>query len=84
MGKDKAKGQTYLNYLVPPRYGDSNGFQAGSTFKPFALAAATEQEIPLNSVWPGDSPTTVDGYTFANYGDKSYGPVTLLLESHGR
>jgi membrane peptidoglycan carboxypeptidase len=52
--------------------------QAGSTFKPFALAAATEQEIPLNSVWPGDSPTTVDGYTFANYGDKSYGPVTLL------
>ena len=52
--------------------------QAGSTFKPFALAAATEQDILLNSVWPGDSPATVDGYTFSNYGDKSYGDVTLL------
>ena len=52
--------------------------QAGSTFKPFALAAATEQDVPLNSVWNGDSPATVDGYTFSNYGDRSYGPVTLL------
>ncbi len=52
--------------------------QAGSTFKPFALAAATEQEVPMSSVWNGDSPSTVDGYTFSNYGDKSYGPVTLL------
>jgi membrane peptidoglycan carboxypeptidase len=52
--------------------------QAGSTFKPFALAAATEQEVPLTSVWNGDSPATVDGYTFSNYGDRSYGPVTLL------
>ena len=52
--------------------------QAGSTFKPFALAAATEQDVPLTSVWNGDSPSTVNGYTFANYGDRSYGPVTLL------
>ena len=52
--------------------------QAGSTFKPFALAAATEQDVPLDSMWNGNSPATVDGYTFANYGDRSYGPVTLL------
>jgi membrane peptidoglycan carboxypeptidase len=52
--------------------------QAGSTFKPFALAAATEDDVPLTSVWNGDSPATVDGYTFSNYGDNSYGPVTLL------
>lgn len=52
--------------------------QAGSTFKPFALAAAAEQDVPLTSVWNGDSPATVDGYTFSNYGDRSYGPVTLL------
>jgi membrane peptidoglycan carboxypeptidase len=52
--------------------------QAGSTFKPFALAAATEVEVPLNSIWNGDSPSTIDGYTFSNYNDQSYGPVTLL------
>ena len=52
--------------------------QAGSTFKPFALAAATEKEVPLSTMLNGDSPATVDGYTFNNYGNKSYGPVNLL------
>ena len=52
--------------------------QAGSTFKPFALAAATEKEVPLSSMWNGASPATVDGYTFNNYGNKSYGKVNLL------
>ena len=52
--------------------------QAGSTFKPFALAAATEAGIGLGTVWNGDSPQTINGYTLTNYGDKSYGMVTLL------
>jgi len=52
--------------------------QAGSTFKPFALAAATDKEVPLDSTWDGNSPATVDGYTFNNYSGKSYGEVTLL------
>jgi membrane peptidoglycan carboxypeptidase len=52
--------------------------QAGSTFKTFALAAAAEKEVPLNSTWPGNSPTTIKNYTFENYGNKSYGTVTLL------
>ena len=46
MGADKARGRTYLNYVVPKRYGDANGFQAGSTFKVFVLAAAIKQGIP--------------------------------------
>ena len=41
-------GQTYLNYVVPEKYGDSQGFQAGSTFKVFVLAAAIEKGIPLS------------------------------------
>ncbi len=43
MGREKKKGQTYLNYVVDSQYGDSNGFQAGSTFKVFVLASALEQ-----------------------------------------
>jgi membrane peptidoglycan carboxypeptidase len=49
MGKDKAAGQTYLNYVVPKQYGDANGFQAGSTFKAFVLASAINQGIPLST-----------------------------------
>lgn len=52
--------------------------QAGSTFKPFALAAATEKDYNLSTVWNGDSPSTVNGYTLTNYNDKSYGQVSLL------
>ncbi len=49
MGADKAKGRTYLNYVVPREYGDSGGFQAGSTFKAFVLSAAIKQGIPLST-----------------------------------
>lgn len=49
MGKDKQAGQTYLNYTVPKKYGDANGFQAGSTFKLFVLASAINQGIPLST-----------------------------------
>ena len=49
MGADKKKGETFLNYVVPPEYGDANGFQAGSTFKVFVLAAAIKQGISLST-----------------------------------
>ena len=52
--------------------------QAGSTFKPFALAAALENNVPLKSYWQGDSPATIRGYELKNYDDKSYGEITLL------
>jgi membrane peptidoglycan carboxypeptidase len=47
MGRDAAAGQTFLNYVVPQKYGDSAGFQPGSTFKAFVLASAIQQGIPL-------------------------------------
>ncbi len=47
MGRDAKAGQTFLNYTVPQKYGDSAGFQPGSTFKAFVLTAAIEQSIPL-------------------------------------
>ncbi|MET0998381.1 MAG: transglycosylase domain-containing protein, partial [Marmoricola sp.] len=51
MGRESKKGQTYLNYVVDSKYGDSNGFQAGSTFKVFVLAAALEQGLPPSTTF---------------------------------
>ena len=57
--------------------------QAGSTFKPFALIAALEQGISLETVWDGDSPKIFDDfigrhYEVSNYGNTSFGNQTLL------
>jgi membrane peptidoglycan carboxypeptidase len=49
MGAAKARGRTFLNYVVPREYGDSGGFQAGSTFKTFVLASAVKQGISLDT-----------------------------------
>ncbi len=49
MGRNQKQGETFLNYVVPPQYGDANGFQAGSTFKVFVLAAAIKQGISLTT-----------------------------------
>jgi membrane peptidoglycan carboxypeptidase len=47
MGRDKAAGETFINYTVPKEVGGARGFQAGSTFKAFVLAAAIQQGFPL-------------------------------------
>lgn len=48
MGRDKKAGQTYLNFSVPSKYGQSSGFQAGSTFKIFTAIAALKDGIPVS------------------------------------
>jgi membrane peptidoglycan carboxypeptidase len=72
MGRNKREGQTYLNYVVPTKYGDSAGFQAGSTFKAFVLASAlkkgidprttltvpSQEFIPMNDYRTCDGPYT--------------------------
>jgi membrane peptidoglycan carboxypeptidase len=64
MGRNKKKGQTYLNYVVPAKYGDANGFQAGSTFKVFVLAAAINQNIPLSTMIRSPQKITLQGSSF--------------------
>lgn len=49
MGRNTKKGETFLNYVVDSKYGDANGFQAGSTFKVFILASALEQGMPTST-----------------------------------
>src|SRR5690606_27647505 len=52
--------------------------QAGSTFKPFALAAAAGDGIALGSRWNGNNGVEIDGYRVVNYGDQSWGRISLL------
>jgi membrane peptidoglycan carboxypeptidase len=55
--------------------------QAGSTFKVFAVVAALEKGYSLSTVWDGKSPqtfrTSSGNYKVANYGNGSFGPVSL-------
>ena len=62
------------------------GRQAGSAFKPFALAAAIEKGVPLTKVFEGGSggsmvfPGANNGgpWTVHNYEGSAYGPMSLL------
>src|SRR6478609_5981300 len=66
MGRSEAAGETYLNYSVPTRYGGSAGFQAGSTFKPFVLAAAVNDRIPLSTTLNPPPEMTIPQDEFEN------------------
>jgi membrane peptidoglycan carboxypeptidase len=54
--------------------------QAGSTFKPFALVAALESGISLNSVYNGDNKKTVAGFDtpVRNFLGESFGDINLI------
>jgi len=65
MGTKKRAGETYINYVVPQKFGDSQCCQAGSTFKVFTLAAALEQGIPLDKVFDSPSPMTFNASEFS-------------------
>ncbi len=78
-GRDFAKQK--VNFATQARR------QAGSSFKPFTLAAAMEQKISLNSVWSGPSSIDIkdprcrnpDGTDWMphNYADEAGGTMTL-------
>jgi membrane peptidoglycan carboxypeptidase len=48
-GQDRKRGQNTINYAVDREDGGGTGFQMGSTFKLFVLAAAMKQGIPLST-----------------------------------
>ncbi|MFI5691423.1 transglycosylase domain-containing protein [Kribbella sp. NPDC051586] len=50
----------------------------GSSFKPFALAAALQDGKSIYDIFQGDSPITVQGQKFGNELSTDYGDVTLL------
>jgi membrane peptidoglycan carboxypeptidase len=55
--------------------------QAGSTFKPFALAAALENDVTLATTFSGKNKTKVGTYEVINYGDKSFGERITVLKA---
>ena len=78
MGRERKKGQTFLNYVVDSKYGDSNGFQAGSTFKVFVLAAALEQGLPPSTRFNAPEQIRIPQNEFQDCGGPY--PVTSLWE----
>ncbi len=74
MGRDRSKGQTFLNYVVDQEYGDANGFQPGSTFKAFVLASAIEQGVPLRTTISSPQEINIPMQDFSTCGGpyKSY------------
>ena len=61
MGSDAKKGQTYWNLAADPAMGGIQGYQAGSTFKVFTLAAALEKGIPISKKFHAKSPFNFTG-----------------------
>ena len=89
-GEATQAGSSKVNLAI----GGSSGMQAGSTFKPFVLAAAVEQGLPLDTTV--DAPATYtspvfencDGrgckpYTVSNAGDSNAGRHDVVSASHG-
>lgn len=72
MGRNRGAGQTYLNYVVNQKYGDANGFQPGSTFKAFVLAAAIDQGIPLSKTIQAPQQISIVMNRYRVCGDKPY------------
>lgn len=81
MGDDVKAGQTYLNYVVNQKYGDSAGFSGGSTFKAFTLAAAISQGISLTTTIDAPKTLTINMNKFKNCNDESFVGTWTLRNS---
>ncbi|WP_346145266.1 transglycosylase domain-containing protein [Nonomuraea recticatena] len=81
---DPATGEVVAFYGGPKDQSWDNAFsakvQAGSTFKPYTLAAALENGLSLSTTVDGNSPITVPGASqpIPNDSGRSYGHINLV------
>jgi membrane peptidoglycan carboxypeptidase len=67
------------DYVTRPFNSATQGTaQAGSSFKPYVLAAALTEGISLDTRFDGGSPQTFGDYTVRNAGGGSYGVLDLV------
>jgi membrane peptidoglycan carboxypeptidase len=89
-GNNLKHGENSIDYAVDQKYGGSHGFQAGSTFKVFVLAAALKEGIPISTAikspssltnFPGYKNCAGDSLTYTgtlhNAGDSESGTFNL-------
>ncbi|MBA3310350.1 MAG: transglycosylase domain-containing protein [Nocardioidaceae bacterium] len=82
MGPKRQQGQTFLNFVVPDRYGDSRGFQSGSTFKVFVLASAIKQGIPLSKTIYAPAATSIPEVNYSTCGGQFQSTESWNVENY--
>jgi len=76
-------GETSINFTTGSDRGGSTGFQAGSTFKAVALAAALDQGMPFSTNYDSPSSTTVTGQRSCDGGSLPSWSLSNAGESDG-
>ena len=90
----ESSAQTQINYNVDRAHNGADGFQVGSTWKPFVLAQwltegngldgtvdATERSFPADAWRYGDCPAMGDEWEPSNAGDSDASPSMTALEA---
>ena len=79
MGDDKGKGESYYNYNVEKSMGGAEGYQAGSTFKTFTMAAALDLGMTPDRQYNAPEALPLEGMTFKN----CTGPFVFKQDHNG-